>query len=147
MYSPQSYLNVLSYQWIEMFQYLKYIGPTGCLRIPMFHHCSLILTKNYVLLHLAQILQSNQLRCPYQQRTAPVAARVHFSGKHIQGKSESPQHQRETKIMDLTNITHCTKDQDAPRQPLKHPPKPPLSQPAADTQDQCTQSILGASAH
>ena len=45
MYSLQSYLNVLSNQWIEMFQYLKYIEPRGCLSIPMFHPCSLFCNK------------------------------------------------------------------------------------------------------
>ena len=147
MYSPQSYLNVLSNQWTEMFQYLKYIEPRGCLTIPMFHPYSLTLIENYVLLHSAQILRSNQQRCPHQQCTAPAAARVHVSGRYIQDNSESPQHQRETKIMQLTNIAHSTKTQDAPRQPRTHPLKPPLPQPTADIQYQCTQSILDASAH
>ena len=93
MYNLQSYLNVMSNQWIEMFQYLKYIEPRGCLSIPIFHPCSLILLKNYVLLHPAQIPQSNQQRCPHQQRTVPPASKLHASGRHIQGKSESPQPQ------------------------------------------------------
>ena len=95
----------------------------------------------------AQILRSNQQRCLHQQHTAPAAARVLVGGRNIQGKSENLQHQRETKIMHLTNIVHSTKNQDAPRQPRTHWSKPPLPQPMADTQYQSTQSILYTSAH
>ena len=46
----------------------------------------------------------------HQQHTAPPAARVHVSGRHIQGKSESPQHQRETK--NYARDQYCTRHQE-----------------------------------